>query len=327
MSAMELSGPEGTSASRHRASTSSHVSEPTQAATSALTSSRAANRASFGPNASSFGQLGALHGPGQPGEHVVVRAGDGDPATVARAVVAVRQDVDRVGPHPLPDEPELLVRRRELVEHAEDRLVQREVDALPGAGRLAGPERQEHPDHAVEPGDVVGQGRRARRDRWTVGLAGQVGEARERVGDPGEAGQVAVRARLAVGRHPDEDHPRVQLLHRLVVEAPPLEHPGPEVLDHDVDLGDELAEDLAPLRRPEVEGDRPLVAALAEPHQRVAAVGPGAEAAEVVPGARSLDLDDVGTELTEHRRAVRPGDVGAEVEHPDAVKCLHVARG
>ena len=78
-----------------------------------------------------------------------------------------------------------------------------------------------------------------------------------------------------------------------------------------------------PRGSPEVDGHGPLVAALAEPHQRVAAVGLGAEAAEVVAGARALDLDHVGAELTEHGGAERPGDVGAEVEDPDAVEGLH----
>ena len=73
----------------------------------------------------------------------------------------------------------------------------------------------------------------------------------------------------------------------------------------------------------DIDGDGPLVAALAQPDERVATGCLGAEAAQGVARAGSLDLDDVGTELTEDRGTERTGEVRPQVEDPDAVEGLH----
>src|SRR5207249_11670555 len=82
------------------------------------------------------------------------------------------------------------------------------------------------------------------------------------------------------------------------------------------------------LRAPEAErlsvdllaGDRLLVARLHEPPGGAAArpVGAAAEAAQIVADARRLDLDHLGAEFAEERRAERRGQIRREVEHGDA---------
>ena len=103
------------------------------------------------------------------------------------------------------------------------------------------------------------------------------------------------------------------------------EHPGREVLDHDVGALDEPQHELAALGLREVDGHRPLARVGAV--ERGAVLHPvgvgrrphGGEAHAVGPAGR-LDLDHVGAERRELVRARGPGPERGEVEHGHAVE-------
>ena len=88
------------------------------------------------------------------------------------------------------------------------------------------------------------------------------------------------------------------------------------VLDQDVALPGEVEEELATIRRREVDAQAALVAV--DGHVRGALVlGLDLHRAPLRVAARRLDLEDVGTEVGQHHRAVRPGEQLAEVEDAD----------
>ena len=101
--------------------------------------------------------------------------------------------------------------------------------------------------------------------------------------------------------------PRVDLAQPVVAEAPPLQRAGAEVLHDDVGLGDQPAEDLLALLAPQVQGDRPLVAAHDRPPQRVAVRLLPAPLAHRVAAAGRLHLDHVGAQVAEQLADERPG--------------------
>jgi hypothetical protein len=132
--------------------------------------------------------------------------------------------------------------------------------------------------------------------------------------------QVGGGPRLAVARDRAVDEARVGFAERGEVEAEPAHHARPVVLHQDVDFGGET-----------VRGRDGALLLEVEHHAALA----GVELAEVAAGAvaqrrarahhvtfRRLDLDDVGAEIGQQARAVRPGDGGGEVEDPQAGKCL-----
>ncbi len=262
----------------------------------------------------------AAHQRGEACEDLVGGAGDRQPAPVLRRVVAVRHGVDGAGAHALPHRAILVIDRGELVEDAEDRLVEADIDDLPRAGEVAGAQRVHGTERAVDPGEVVGDRRRAGRHRRAVGIAGEEGEAAEGVGDAAEAGAVAVGAGLPVAGDADHDQPGIAFAQRLPADAPALERADLEILDQDIGLADQALQDVGALVGAQVERHRLLVALLAEEQQGFLALALGAEAAQRVAGPRQLDLDRLGAELGELGGAERPGDVARHVEHADAVE-------
>ena len=185
-------------------------------------------------------------------------------------------------------------------------------------GRVARPQSEKDAESSVQAGDVVGQGRGAGCHGNSAWFAGKKRQPGEGVSDASESGEVAIRAGLSVGGHPKKDHAGVEFLHGLVPEVPLLEDTGTEVLHHDVDIGHQVANDLPPPGRIEINGDGTLVTAFTEPDQGVPAVGVGTEAPEVVPRTGALDLDHVGSEFPEQGGAEGTGNVGAEVENPNS---------
>jgi hypothetical protein len=149
----------------------------------------------------------------------------------------------------------------------------------------------------------------------TVGLADELAHAAERLGHRGEPGTPRHRARLAVRRDPRDDELRVDPGQRRRVEAPPVERAGAEVLQQRVGAREQREDGVAALRLLEVQRDRALAAVDgAEQHRGV----PGVQApvAELVAGARSLDLDDLGAEVGEQAARRRRGDEVAELDDP-----------
>ena len=210
----------------------------------------------------------AVHRLAQALPHAVVGAGERDPFVVPRPVVAVRHDVDGVGAHALAHIARLGVGRRHLVEHAEHAFVEADVDILSAAVALPPDIGDESTERAVEAADVIGKRGRSGDHRRAIRLAGQVGKAREAVGDAREARPVVVGAGLAVGRDAHQDDLGIDLLHVLVAQAPAFEGSGREILDDDVGLGDQALGDLEARGLAQVERDAALVARLAQPVER-----------------------------------------------------------
>jgi hypothetical protein len=104
-----------------------------------------------------------------------------------------------------------------------------------------------------------------------------------------------------------------------VVEAPAVEHPGPEVLEHDVAPRGQASEQGPTFLLLEVERHRPLVAGDGRPPEAVAVAG-DAPVAHRVADAGRLDLHHVGAVVAEQLPREGTGDEVAELQHPDAVE-------
>jgi hypothetical protein len=210
------------------------------------------------------------------------------------------------------------VRRGQFVGAAKHRLVQRRVHVLPFAGTVAVAQRHHHADAAVEPGHVVAQRRRARRDRRAARHAGQVGDAAHGVGDAGEAGAVLVRAGLAVAG--DAQH------HQARVDGCSTSQPRPHFssvpvrkFSHSTSVfGDQLLEHRDAVGGAQVERDRTLVARLAQPGERVAAARRRAEAPQGVAAVGVFDLQHVGAELAQQGGAKGRRDDGGDIDDAHA---------
>ena len=92
---------------------------------------------------------------------------------------------------------------------------------------------------------------------------------------------------------------RVDGLQYVVTQAKPFQHAGGEVLEDDVDLGDQRLDDLDPARVPEIHGHTaftlvPLVEHAVGIERRLDACRCGWTAPVEVGTHRRLDADDVG---------------------------------
>ena len=119
--------------------------------------------------------------------------------------------------------------------------------------------------------------------------------------------------------HGGEDDVGLHRAQAVEIERQRAQHLGRQVGDHDVGGGHQLADDLAPLGTGGIERHRALVAVHHQVH-RPDAVGADRRHPAVFTAADPLDPDDVGAEIGQQRRAVRPGDVASEVEDPDPVE-------
>ncbi len=109
------------------------------------------------------------------------------------------------------------------------------------------------------------------------------------------------------------------LEHRLVPHAPFLQRASLEILDQNVGGLEQAKDDLAPLRLRKVEHDAALVAIDADEVGGGVALEGRSPATRLV-ALRWLDLDDLGTMVAEHLRAVRPAEHAREVDHLDTGK-------
>ena len=106
----------------------------------------------------------------------------------------------------------------------------------------------------------------------------------------------------------------------VVAEAEPLERAGPQRLDDRIGLRGELEQPIAALVAAQVERDPALADVQVEEAERLAARVEGCAAPERVAAVGRLDLDHVGAARREQLRAVRPGDMGCQVEDPQALE-------
>ena len=149
------------------------------------------------------------------------------------------------------------------------------------------------------------------------------------------AGVVTPGAGSAIGRHADDDCAGIGGMDVRGAKAEAVHRTRGEVVEDDVGPVSKLKGQVAALGSLEVEADVPLVAialdevAVLVPGLRASdavrvAAGHGATGTDVaaneVGAAGTLDLDDVGTLISEHAAAVGPGPDDAKVEDADAVE-------
>jgi hypothetical protein len=143
-----------------------------------------------------------------------------------------------------------------------------------------------------------------------------VAHAPHGLADRAVAGLLGIGPGLAVAGDADHDQPRVDGRERIEAEPPLLHRAGPEILDQDVGLRDELLDQVLAGRLAGVDLDRLLVAGDDRPPQRLAVRLLAAPFPHRVAGARLLDLDHLGTEIGEQLAAERTGEQLAHLDHP-----------
>jgi hypothetical protein len=212
---------------------------------------------------------------------------------------------------------------------------QRRVDALPRPA-VARPRqhRRQDADDTVQAGHHVTDGHPdlGRMPAGGIAIAGDGHQAGRGLDD-----EVVARASSrwpgpAVAGDGQVDQLRSEGAERLVAEAQTVKRPRARVLHEDIGRPEQGPQDVGPLRRPQVQADRSLVAVDRE------VVGRGARAARRVadpgrpPAARGiaigrLDLDDVGPKISQEHRGVRSGEDGGRVDHAQARQRARACRG
>ena len=239
---------------------------------------------------------------------------DGHPAAVSGEVGVAGGVV--AGPVAVPagDDPELVVDTGARAEDADQWFQQGQVDDLPGAG-LGVPviQREHHRVGAGQAGDPVGEAERRQR-RGSGFLPGLVGQAAHRLGEGAERAALRVRPGLPEAGDPEHHDGGVDLQQLIRSQAPFLQHPGAEVLDHHIGLGDQPAQNVLPLGFAEVQRDGPLVPGDHLPPQAVAVLVQAVGAGRVTAGV--FDLDHVGAPVAEQHGGDRGRVDGAKVEDP-----------
>ena len=177
-----------------------------------------------------------------------------------------------------------------------------------------------HGDHrgecGHERGDLVGEG-----DGWehraAVGFTVHMGEPRHGFGQRGESGSMRIRTRLPEAADSGDHQLRVRGDEFVGQQTEGLELARPEVLDHHVGGGDEATQHLEFLGLLQVEHDAALAPTGQLPEQRdvVGRIAPP-HGPHGVARSRTLDLDDIGTEVGEMTGAAGAGEHGGHVDDP-----------
>jgi hypothetical protein len=243
--------------------------------------------------------------------------------------VARGKDVDRRGhrmavPHPGRRASFGGIARKSGELHGKHRVEHGEIDDLAVARALALPQRGEHRPGAEKTGGHIGD-RFPDRGRRPVRRAGDGHEARHRLDDEVVRRPCRELTRLPEAGNTQVDEPRVARAQPCRIDLEPRGDPGAEVLYHHVAFRRQRGDDLAGARGLEVERDALLVAVeQSEIDARLA--DEWAEAARIVARARRLDLDHLGAEVGEQRRAIRPRHDAREIEHANAREQAHQSR-
>src|SRR5262249_35364970 len=157
---------------------------------------------------------------------------------------------------------------------------------------IARHERAEHRDRTEEPLHVVAE-RAAAARRRLAGKARERHEAARRLRDDVVRGPLAPRPRLPEAREARDDEARMRAAEPLPREARARERTAGEVLDQDVEVREQPAQDRATLVLAEIERDATLVPVEREKEDGHAVDG-RIPVAPFVAALGRLDLDDVG---------------------------------
>jgi hypothetical protein len=114
-----------------------------------------------------------------------------------------------------------------------------------------------------------------------------------------------------------EDDVGLDLTQAVEVDRQRAQHFGRQVGDHDVGPRHQLADDGAAVGRDRVERHRALVPVHDQEHRSHVVVAYRGDP-PVLAAAQALDADDVGSEIGEQSRTVRPCDVPSKIKDPNS---------
>src|SRR5688572_21583780 len=134
-----------------------------------------------------------------------------------------------------------------------------------------------------------------------------------------------VTPRMPVTRHRQIDDVTLDAAQLVIAEAPLLQHPGAEILDHDVRDGDQPFYDLQAFGTSYVQAEAFLVDVRIIEVARGVQIGleilrRGGAREPPALALRPFDLYDLGAKRAEPARRPWPGPHPTEVHHPDVFK-------
>jgi len=147
----------------------------------------------------------------------------------------------------------------------------------------------------------------------------EIPESARTFGDRRVAGPCGVRPGLAVPGHPCQNNARVAGGQLVPSEIPPLEGSGPERLDDNIGLIDQIEEGGLSGGHPQVQRDAPLVAGVHSPEEMMTVLLCLPPRAQRIRPIGSLDLDHICAHVTEQATSERTGDQRPNLEDPDPV--------
>ena len=205
------------------------------------------------------------------------------------------------------------IARSLIGQHGELCVEQGTVDMLPLPRLLGMAKGHQDADGRIETGRQV-RDRNAGLDRRPIGLACDAHHPAHGLSDKVIAGPVGIGTILTKARDRAIDQARIDRRQGLIVEAVTLQPANLEVLNDNIGLRRQFADQVRPLEIGKIYGQRPLIAvgrqvigALAR--HRLARVQRGdgrTPGAGIVPPARRLNLDHIGPEIGEDLGAPRP---------------------
>ena len=109
------------------------------------------------------------------------------------------------------------------------------------------------------------------------------------------------------------------LFEGIEINAQPLGNPGTEVLDHHIRIGHQLIKTLTIRRVLEIDFNAAL-APVNQPEIHALAIQKRPQVPGIIALLRHFELDDVGPQIREHRRAMRPCQHATDVQHAHALQ-------
>src|SRR5947208_13102772 len=204
---------------------------------------------------------------------------------------------------------------REIAEHADQAVMQADIDEPPAPGLRPLVQCGEDRHRPKYPADHVAQ-RYAELHRHMTPLAIDAERTRQGLRHDVERRLVPQRALEAKAADRAVDEARVDSRQLLVAEPEPVHHAGAVILDEDVRVGNEAAQDVGARLLLQVDDEALLVAVDAEEIVALAR-DKGRKMPRLVAEPRRLDLQHLGAEIAETLRAKRPGQDAGQVDDPD----------